>query len=344
MEHEKGEFAMKNRNANIVFSVIIIILIFVGCPFALWSYKEYSFHKNLSSNIRIVCWGDSLTFGAGGMVEGNRTTFPRVLEECIKANIGDIKVYNLGVGGETTRQIRARSGALGIRVKNDIIIPADVKPTKIELVLSDGYDANILRQGNAGIEEVSIDGIRGSLSIEQANITSDDYTYYFTRNNKGKEIEVEAGTNVEVTSSLKYKSCVPIIFMGTNGGWTTPDDLISQIESMIDNQYKIGTERYLVLGLTTGTAEERKELEDAMAANFGDHYINLREYLSTNALSDAGIEPTDEDKELMAVGSVPISLRSDKIHLNATGYELVGKLIYNRMVELRYFNYKIKGK
>ena len=51
---------------------------------------------------RIICWGDSLTFGEGG----NGVTFPSVLEEKLK-----LKIVNYGVQGETARQIGIRMGA-----------------------------------------------------------------------------------------------------------------------------------------------------------------------------------------------------------------------------------------
>lgn len=119
--------------------------------------------------------------------------------------------------------------------------------------------------------------------------------------------------------------------MGTNGVWSTPEELIGQIQSMIDGQFH--KELYVVIGLSTGTAEERVDLENEMEKEFGKHYINLREYLSTEGLDDAGLLPTEEDLKNMEEGIVPVSLRSDDVHLNATGYELLGKLVYERMAE-----------
>ena len=52
-----------------------------------------------------------------------------------------------------------------------------------------------------------------------------------------------------------------------------------------------------------------------MKKTFGDHYINLREYMATKGLKDADIEATDEDIALIAEGSTPKSLLSDKINL-----------------------------
>lgn len=319
--------------------IIIVLFILTGGYVVYKNYRQQEFRKNITHHIRgIVCWGDSLTYGAGG--EG--ITYPNTLKKMILRNVGKIPVYNLGIGGESTKQIMARAGILEIKLKKSIVLPANSIPIKVELMLSDGTRANFLRQGNSGIETVQIGNVRGYLSIKQKDSLTEKYTYYFTRQTPGSGEKVSAGETVEVSSSVKYRSCIPIIFMGTNGGWNSSKELISQIESIINNQYKIGRERYLVLGLTTGSAEERLELERDMSNHFGKRYINLRKYLSTKALDDAGIKATNKDKKQMALGRVPESLRSDDKHLNATGYELIGKYIYERMQNLGYFDYNIK--
>jgi hypothetical protein len=66
--------------------------------------------------------------------------------------------------------------------------------------------------------------------------------------------------------------------------------------------------KFIIVGLHTGTAAGRSGLEKAMQAEYGDQYINLREYMSTSGLQDAGIEANDEDKEMMAEGMTPSSL------------------------------------
>lgn len=66
---------------------------------------------------------------------------------------------------------------------------------------------------------------------------------------------------------------------------------------------------------------------------YGDRYLNLREYLSTKGLEDAEISPTDEDIKYINSGSVPQSLRVDGVHLNKIGYKLIGNVIYERMIQ-----------
>lgn len=75
-----------------------------------------------------------------------------------------------------------------------------------------------------------------------------------------------------------------------------------------------------------------------MQEEYGDQYINLRQYMITMGMSDAGLEPTEADIERIAEGLVPASLLvDDMVHFNAMGYTLIGNLVYERMYELGYF-------
>jgi lysophospholipase L1-like esterase len=334
----------------------------------------------------IVCWGDSLTAGAGG----DGTTYPNVLESLIKENLVDrfdaeqlanslgqshitglnqysldsVPVINMGVGGETTNTILGRNGAVPFVVAEDFTIPAsntsDTTAVEIHFVSENGKNVAPLRQGESGVNPVVIDGIEGVISIQQESYISEDYTYYFTRSaeesgdadkdggagesndgNTEKDVTVKAGTEIITSGSTQYLDYIPVIFIGQNGGYDDINDLIAQQRAMIDHQEmsEANQGKFIIVGLHTGTAADRAELEKAMQEEYGDQYINLREYMSTSGLQDAGIEATDEDKEMMAEGMTPQSLlASDKLHFNEYGYELIGSLIYDRMDELGYFD------
>ena len=278
----------------------------------------------------IICWGDSLTAGAGG----DGTTYPSILQSLIKQNIYDIPVVNAGVGGETSITIAGRAGVIPYIVKG-FTIPADQTPVQISITSSNGSPVAPLRQGDH-LNPCIIGGVEGMISIVQETYISKDYSYYFTRSMEGNETIIEDGTEIIPSYISAYKDYLPIIFMGQNGGWNDIDDLKVQIQAIIDTY---GNHKsYLVLGLTTGTAESRSDIEHAMQEEFGDHYINLREYISANGMKLAGLTATEEDKEAIEVGSMPPSLLHDTVHFNSIGYNLIGDVLYNRMNELGYFN------
>lgn len=312
-------------------TVIVIALLAV-----MFIYKEFTFKHNIEKNIPgIACWGDSLTYGVGG---GN-TSYPQVLQELMKEDGYDIPVYNLGVGGENTIQIMARKGVLPILTKSSFVIPASTTPVEVDLYIktrNSQQPLEILLQGDAGIDTVEIASIEGTLSVE---MEENCHKYYFTRLEAGNEVEVSADETITLNGDANYDYCIPVVFMGTNGLWSDPDNLIFQIDTMLRNQYSFSKERYLVIGLITGDQQSNKELEDALQKKYGKRYINLREYLVSEGLELANIEPNESDLEAIKNGKVPPSLKSDDVHLNSAGYQVFGELVYQRIKDLRYFNY-----
>lgn len=110
---------------------------------------------------------------------------------------------------------------------------------------------------------------------------------------------------------------------------------IAWINSMIKH---IGHNRYVILGLTVGeeTASFYIDDENRMKQAFGNKYFPTRKYLIESGLTIAGITPTSQDETDIAAGKVPTSLKSDSVHLNASGYTAVGKLLANKIRSLGY--------
>jgi lysophospholipase L1-like esterase len=282
----------------------------------------------------IIVWGDSITAGVGG--EG--TTYPNVLQKLINANVYNIPVINMGVGDENTNTIMGRAGTVPF-VVNSFTIPPDTSKVKITIKSSNGSDVSLLRQEDVGVNPVTIYGVSGIISIQQVSDKIQEFTYYFNRTEPGPPVNVEDGTimTTAATNSVDYQNYIPIVFMGQNGGWSEkPEELISQIKSIV-NMDK-WNDKYLVLGLTSGTAESRANLELAMNAEFGGRYINLREIIAKSGLEQLGIDATEADLNAMNAGSIPPSLLSDEVHFNSSGYTFIAQAIYDRMIELGYFD------
>ena len=98
------------------------------------------------------------------------------------------------------------------------------------------------------------------------------------------------------------------------------------------------TGKFIVVGLATGTAKERAELEDALQQEFGNKFLNLRQSLCEEGMDRAGIKSTQEDEKRIASGSVPISLMYDEVHFNQYGYQVIAELLYERIIQLGYMD------
>ena len=309
----------------------------------------------------IVCWGDSLTSGPGG----NAMSYPRALgnrvtQEIINAydplaSLSDeakalvsaddykvsVPVVNMGVGGETTYTILGRNGAIPFVTASAITIPAGKTPVSISLRSQDGHQVAPLLQGNAGMEYVTISGVRGV-------ITNTD-GYKFTRSEAGNRVSVPAGTEIVTAGSENYRDYVTVIYIGQNNGKygtatnykpTDSDyaDLVRQQRAIIDRQ-TANNDKFIIVGLHMAEPRYRAALENYMQNEYGDKFLNLRKYLCTSSMDDAGITPTQNDIWRMQAGYAPFSLMTgDLLHFNSKGYELIGNLVYEKMEQLGYFD------
>ena len=113
----------------------------------------------------IVFLGDSLTAGAGG----SGTDYPAICSGILNASY-----FNGGIGGEPSEVIACRAGG------NEIVIPAGaINGTYTNEQLRDyvmGYPCGLLRQGNAGVNPIYINGLPATLSRSGDTFTISDYT------------------------------------------------------------------------------------------------------------------------------------------------------------------------
>ena len=137
-----------------------------------------------------------------------------------------------------------------------------------------------------------------------------------------------------------------MVWLGTYGDFTNPEKLVSDTKQLLSRQAN-NPERYLVLGPCTirgdwsnADTATLDAIDSAMLQSFGSHYINVRKYLMVDGLTDAKITPSKEEKLVIQQGRVPTSFRSNAsgADLNSTAYKLIGKLVYERMESLGYFD------
>ena len=315
----------------------------------------------------IVCWGDSITAGSSGNV-----SYPYVLQKYIDAYICDIydfrssienaddysrlkwdeykvsiPVVNMGAGAEDTNTILGRCGVVPYVTAADMTIPAGTEPVEIKLASQNGKSVTPLTGGSVGVNNVTINGIEGVLSLSSE--TGYGYTrstYYFTRTAAGSETLVPAGTVITTAATDMYKDYIHVVCIGTYGGYDNVNDLVAQTKALVARQTK-NSDRYIVLGLCSsngywnyGATLNLDTVDTAMMQAFGNHYINVRKYLCEDGMTDAGLTPTKQDTEDIKYGIVPTSFRSASgdAELNGKAYQLIGKLVYDRMNSLGYFD------
>lgn len=268
-------------------------------------------------DVDLLCWGDSLTAGAGG----SGTTYPAVC-----ASELSLTYKNCGVGGETGNTISARQGG------NNVIIPAGAV-NGTYTVLKDIFGAEIkpLLQGNG-----SNSGNKLIVNGFECNLAYSSSTGYTISGYTGPALTVPDFARF---AGSDFTGKIVCIWAGNNGVKVGNSSDASAVIAIIDSMIAhIGHSNYVVFTRwISGGTEATFATEDAeMLKHYGNKLFPVRKLLVENGLAIMGITPTAQDNTDIANGTVPTSLRSDGIHLNANGYTALGKMLANKIRALGY--------
>ena len=268
---------------------------------------------------RIVCWGDSLTESFN-----QKTAYPDYLRE-----LSGCEVLNYGLSNELTNMIAMREGGVKITV-NATVIPSSCDLIPVFLEAENGKKIHLLEYGDGGVNPCRIGGIEGTLSKLNGS-------YYFERSKAGERRSLDDGSSFETFAMTDaMDSDVLVIFTGTND---MPDS--KSIYNIIDIQRAMlkasGCNKYVVIGMTyAGGMSQIDAVNEILANEYEDHFLDIRSYILNYGLDDAGIIPTDQDLIDIKKGEIPSSLRSDYVHGNKYLYELLANQVYRRMQYLGY--------
>lgn len=267
----------------------------------------------------ICCWGDSITEGAWVPRD---ETYPAFLEKYLGEGYC---VKNAGSGGERTETILARLGARKVFLKNDLVFPAGCS----EILLGTAPENNLRTEEDETLKLTLYLG--GQIPVNPLHIAGQEFTVryenwnwsplagdlYISRADSTEALTIPAGTEVVFDSvSITPKADLHIVYMGTNGKYRDPDDLLRQ-HKILAAYLPAGNFCVLAPHFLPGCEEQYE-------AEFGKNRVfRFREYLiSEQAFADAGISPTEEDREYMAKGKVPPSFTYSPgdCHLSILGY------------------------
>ena len=276
---------------------------------------------------KIYCWGDSLTYGAGGIKDGVRISYPYVLQQLLGDNY---EVINKGVGGETGDTIACRQGGLVAYLENDVTFTANVAT---DFVAKTVYGIQVKPSRQVG----NINGcINGNDGVIGWNNNTSCSTFTGT-----KTFTAKAGTPVMMVQDSK-DAYMHIICIGQNsvGG--------VNVNPQNENNYKVWCEvldamqnfvnvPVIILSLLDGDKKYNTTVDMYAQKKYGSRYICSRQELCKYGLDIAGLSPTNEDNERISKGSVPKSLFSDAVHLNASGYTAWANIIYKHIKGLGLF-------
>ena len=297
----------------------------------------------------IAVWGDSTSSPNGTWKE-----WPRRLQEAVVTYL----VKNQAVSGEYTTSTSARQGGNTLRV-GAFRIPGDTSLVEITLTSADGqiFGTSPVFSCGGGFNPCTIAGVQGAI------VNAGSGVYKFARKTAGESVDVPAGTVVisEADSTFNNADAVMLVNLGINSGWNeNADTLLNQVQLMVNHFTASGGTKYIITGPYAGkflvTEVLRQEVfayETKAANTFGEHWLNLREYLIANGLTENGLTASALDTERMAVGQIPASLLgggsttdiriydgktvTDQTHPNAHGQNSIFNAFYAKGQELGYW-------
>lgn len=276
-----------------------------------WS-KGPDFKKQpVNSLDEVVCWGDSLTAGAGATYS---TSYPLVL-----GSITSIPTVNQGVSGQTSSEIAARAGALDVVITvSSNTIPATVQSVPLSSVNQSPLSSQGPQSSTGSIGDVS--GVLSRTGVD---------TYEFARDSDGDAIDTTGG--VIFRPDLDgYEDRIISIWVGRNNALDT-DAVLSDIAALVDGITSY-VKRFVVMTVvntsseTLGTTNHTSItlLNDQIMSLYPDNHIDIRAFLVNS------YDPSDaQDVIDYADAITPSTLRSDTVHLTAEGYALVADQVKN---------------
>lgn len=298
--------------------------------------SEISNFKGGDNDVRIYCIGDSLTQGQGG-----DNSYPPKL-----ANLSGKTVINYGSGGDRTFEIGARIGCIPFEC-SPFTIPASGS-VQIAISTTDSMSPKWMenfapgrQNANSFLNPYVIEGIKGNIS-HSGDITasSSNHKYYFTRISDGTAKKVDFPTMVFPETPISNKH-IKVIWSGTNDGYNMfnyeggVEHVVKEIKLLVDT-----AEKYIVVGChdcnSSFSYDQLLAFNTKLKDTFGNHYVDIYDFIIKYGLAYEGLTATQQDKTDIANNIVPTSLRSDAIHFNSYGYDIIANLIYDRLCALGY--------
>jgi hypothetical protein len=277
-----------------------------------------------SSSIIVHC-GDSMT--QGGTTGSNGIKYPTVVGNNLSRSI-----ENLGLGGQNSKQIMCRQGAISLR----LVLTGNSIPATGGVAVTN-YNIDVLSYSGTFHTTFTgtLSGIHGTISSDSNN------NWTFTRTTGGLVTNCPPSSVFIFDNAINNRKNTLVMWAGRNNYLGTEEvrnEAVNEIYAGWD--YLAPTDkRMLVLSVTNGLNEGAgsaaytniTEFNKLLESKFGYRYVDVRGYLIAYGLDEAGITPTAQDIIDVAADTVPESLRGDGIHLTGDGLTIVGNLVSNEL-------------
>ena len=321
----------------------------------------FDFDKKQTSNKkRVVCWGSSST--SANYEE--KTTYCKYLQALLG---DDWEVINAGVSGDKSFEIAVRQGAVPIVTGAGFTIPADTKTITIDGVYrthnilgEPGFYQTRIR--NSGFTNpVKLIGTNGEEVL--CTITST----HLKRITPGTEVGIAEHTPIETYAAREFRDADLIVLqVGANGVFGSSEDESSRLDDIgwknlsVQHWEMINftehPDSYIVLGRHNAPKWDKNGYGVYMEGQFGERFLHLRKTVVENGdtneerkenivrwliysgayADESEISQSEIDDALAGNWPKVFWHTSTDSHPNEYAAKVMGKLVYDKMVELGY--------
>jgi len=277
---------------------------------------------SLKSSTSIVCWGDSLTEGAGST---GGLTYPAQL-----ATLMSRTATNLGIGSQGSDQITARTGARAAL----LTMTGDQIPASGAVTVT-AYSIDVCYYAGASKSVTGLlAGVPGTLTkVTSGGGNTSLVSYTFTRTTSGSIVTCLPGT--AFVPDVVYPDRLHCIWIGRNDYSNVTDaTALAAVNAKIETDIaaivaKMSTleKHFIIFGVTakadvteyvgTNNFNAKRDLAGHLARDYPLSFIDIDVILRRSG--DGGAT----DNADAANGIIPSSLRSDTVHLVNAGYAIV---------------------
>ena len=269
----------------------------------------------------VSCWGDSFTLTAD---EGT-TSYAGILAGELNRT-----VYNIAADRDSLLGVAGREGGIPLMV-TPFIIPEDKTPAEIVLNNENGNKTWLDLSKNAGLNPCEICGVEGMISRMGDKM-------YFTRSASGERTMIMETQPVTTRGMNLRLSDITVFFVGSDDMFADTEATVKVYRAMVDNLDE-GNDKYIVMGPVRGDLAVMQALETALAAEFGDHFVNIRQKLCEDAEKPHdSFTLTDADIKLAKTGVIPESYFASEDYFSSLGTYATGMIAADSMRSLGFFD------
>ncbi|WP_341394078.1 hypothetical protein [Arthrobacter sp. G119Y2] len=281
-----------------------------------WAARMNLRPAGLTSTLPIVTVGDSQT---GATYDG--VTWPEIMRTAL--GLGPTEVKNCGYPGETSVAIAAKMGAVPAVWPVGGTVPAS---GYVEVLLKEHTDL-MLWWGAMPCTLAGVPGVLSRHPSQPGGSPSLDYPARFTRTAPGAAVKVPPNAPF-IPENVMYRGCMTIVMVGRNNTQNT-ERVLADTRAIVDNLTALDR-KYLVLSQINGNASP---INAGYAGDYGLRYLDVRSYLqSLQAIADAGLTPTQADRDAIASRAVPPCFLNDAVHMNGAGLTRQGHFVAQHII------------